>query len=372
LNVKVLVIAGTVFATILTADRTQGSTPMFEQSGVSAAAIGTFSDLVQSYVFVVGRNRQGELETSQFVERRPDLGEMGEPKRVPWDVTVESGARFMAPTAGGTRDQMDGMWAAWTISDRYFFQSLYVDRPTVIALSGAQLVVPPVALSGHVVRQFLWSALPGRPAQLDAVEFTAGPKGPVTERRRIIATEPGRIVSSVAAAVPGGPRDIAMVAWLADTAGAYTLSVVTGTERPVLTALPSDVKPLARQRIALLGRARDSAAVRFFVYGRDGRLRVMQANCGDGVCRIQEYLATTIPADEVVSAANFFYLRTAEPRGFGVVVTNRGALLEVTSDGVTERRTGVRADWDIPIVTTLGARYEAVLDAQGQVQLQSF
>src|ERR1700680_1799790 len=122
---KVLAVAGTLLAILLTADRTQGSAPMIEQAGVSAAAIGTFSDLVQSYVFVAARNRQGEFETSQFVERRPDLGEMGEPKLVPWDLTVESGARFMAPTAGGTRDQMDGMWAAWIFGARYFFQSLY-------------------------------------------------------------------------------------------------------------------------------------------------------------------------------------------------------------------------------------------------------
>ena len=329
--------------------------------------VATYSDGAFVEIFIANRKpSNGHLETIEFYEDRPDLGEIKKLKTVPWDVMMPENAELIIAAAGKPRNQLNSFWAAWREQDRYSAMSIFQEKAIELKLDpAAELVYPPIALPSKKFQQLFWQET-NNTWKLSSAMFSGvlGQKGEVRVTKLTSAkTQP---LVSVSAPVPAENEDLSVVAWAeADLKGSIASVALIHQESLKLFSCKKveGLFPLVPQRVGVHVNPMGLVVfgfVAFDIAQAEYKLVESYNNLETGECEIQTEKLALAPKS-VVSAGVFYYMDTDEVSKFIFVNNNKQELLSVIRGTPHLYRKDVQPDYDYPIVATILSRYEAIM-----------
>jgi hypothetical protein len=338
------------------------------RDAVSVLSDGRFTEL---YVALIdGPNH--ELTTQQFFERRPDLGEVEFLKRVDWEVRVapRDALPFIA-TSGRLQGDLDAFWVGWRAGDSVSALSVYQEEPIRATLAdGDQLVSQPIIMPSKKLYYYFWHG-----AQLRRFEFTGEFGHPGTVAMVELASEQSSPALSASRAVPGSTADEAVLGLVEmhNAGAAPAVLFVSGKTVKRMAGEPvAGYVPLPRQHPGLHVDTQGTVTIAFVAERRDNKAYgLIECACPRDKTTCQ---VTTKPLPEVTpgslySAAPIYYERTASRKLFVLVLDVNGKLSEIRGGSLRLMRSGVDRSYSFPILTTVGARYEARFGDKGSLEL---
>lgn len=348
---------------------------MNSQRLISAPTVTTYHDTQRAEVFVVtAEGGSRELITIQFFEKRPDLGEIERLKQANWTVKVPEGQALFIATAGQRRDALKTSWVGWRDQTMLNGLSLFLEKPLSVPINSTdRLIDPPVIVQGRMHLYFF--RLDRDEAQLWRHEFTGdmGQSGAcLTKKLLALPAFP-----TVGALAPiAGPAGEVVVAWMeaGNNGMRVGTTLIKGEPGPVLRteALPQ-LRPLERMRLGVYAVPGAPARVRGVAQALDGSTyQLFEAVCDlSGAAANAQTQQLKLPKNSLHSAASFYLKQPEEAQSFTCLLSKQGVLLLYADEQFRELRRGVPLEYDFPVVTTLGARHEATVNAQGDIVMKT-
>jgi hypothetical protein len=358
-----MVLAAIAFYAIIMEAQTYPS-----RDAVSVLSDGKFTEL---YVALID-GQHHEMTTQQFFEKRPDLGEVEFLKRVNWEVPVAppDALPFIA-TSGRLQADLDAFWVGWRAGNSVSALSIFQEEPIRATLAdGDQLVSQPIIMPSKKLYYYFWHG-----AQLRRLEFTGEFGHPGSVAMVELSSEQSSPALSASRAVPGSTADesvIGLVEMRNDGAAPAVLFVSGKSVKRIAGEPVAGYVPLARQHAGLHVDTQGGVTIAFLAERRDNKAyALIECVCPRDKTTCQ---VTTKPLPEVTpgsmySAAPIYYERTASRKLFVLVLDLDGKLSEVRGGSLRLIRSRVDRSYSFPILTTVGARYEARFAGKESLQL---
>lgn len=328
--------------------------------------------------FVLTRDAKEEITTTEFYERRPDLGEIDHLKDVGWQETVFRGAELHLPVSGLLADWLKTFWITWKDPDAHPPQlealALTQEQPIDLALANhEELIFPALMVSGARLLQFSW-----RPAgeAWDLVQHTfsgeMGKTGMVTSRN--LGMQAYNPLTSIAVPVPGSDRAEGHVAWLDKHSGGLTIETawVEGgkVRRSTRSNLVGDLSVLPAQRLDGLATPSGQFAVGFIGLDEESDVHVLIHRVDD-TGSLGQTVKHALPQGLRVHGAAFRFYKRWDELDFVIVLLEEGGVLSMVESDLLERkvlRKDVALDYDFPLLVSAGAVYEVRPTATGALE----
>lgn len=351
-----------------------------QEKQVKADAVTTFFDGTYTEFFVASTTPDvRELVTTEFYERRPDLGEIERLKQVNWEVVVPEDTDLFVATSGLRRNYVNAFWVGWRTEDSLSALSIFQERPITVEVGSSDtLIHPAVVRPSGQMDQYFWRSEEQGWALFRHV-FTGEMDEPGTvETRRLLQTS-GQPELTTVAPVPGNEEGQVVVAWgERDEEGLILRAVLQNGEdlRRLTSMAIQETDFLPNQRLALHVIPGDVTA---WVSGviqlggaqvglLEGRFDFTEEETAAEVTSLPQ------PTDAQLHAAQtFYYQDPTEHRRFAGQLDEQGTLA-VGRPGREDAhvlRRDVPLSYDFPILTSLGARYEVRGTEEGDVDLVS-
>jgi hypothetical protein len=345
---------------------------------IASEALTTFYDGMYTEFFVASIDPHSrELTTTEFYEKRPDLGDIQILKRVNWDVAVPPGGQLFVATSGLLRNNVNAFWVGWRTSDTLSALSVFQESPINAPLDPQMKLIRPAILvpSGKMLHYF-WLPKDGA-WSLYTYRFQSdqGKRGSVSrERLRQTNREP---LLSAAVPIPGAEDDRTAVAWIeqADTGIRLTAMLSAGDSSEILVtpAIPL-ITAVPRQRLAMHVGKSGIISVGFVAESRTRGYVAMEVRF-DFPKHIFTFHPSSlrIPFDSVSSAC-MIYSKNQHERSCHVYAVTETGVLSVTkpgSDLVRVLREQVDPSYDYPVLTSATGMYE-VVQSGGQIEMSLF
>lgn len=345
---------------------------------IEAEAATTFFDGTYAEFFVVTtRPDARRLVTTEFYERRPDLGEIEQLKQVDWGIVVPEKADLFVATSGLRRNYVNAFWVGWQQDDSLYALSVFQERPVGVEFGSNDVRIHPAVVDPDGrMNQYFW-----RPEEqgwaLCRHVFTGELGEPGTAETQRLLQVPHRPVLSTGAPVPGSEKGTFVVAWAErnEEGMAFRSVRLDGRtlQRLTSTAIPA-VDLLPDQRLALHvvpggNTAWVSGTVQFDAtrYGLlEVRFDFVEEETSIGTAPLRQ------PTNAPLHAAQAFYYHDPEGHRRFVGLLDEEGTLAVGRSGDEEARVlrrEVPLSYDFPILTSLGARYEAGITEEGEIVL---
>lgn len=342
---------------------------------IPAATVTTYHDTQRAEVFVVtvdGKSR--ELSTVQFFEKRPDLGEIEVLKKANWKVKVPENQTLFMATAGQRRDALKTSWVGWKNDAALNGLSLFLEKPVSVPLLAIDRLIDPPVIVNRKMHQYFFRTEGGR-SQLWRHEFAGDMGQPgACQTVKVLDLTAGS-ATGAAAPVPG-PDGQVVVAWVqADEQGLRVgAALIKGEPEKVLhTASIAALKPIERLRLGVYTASKALAQVTCVAQKPDGSAyQVVEAVCDfeNGAAKTQTQ-PLKLPPNTLHAAASFYLKLPEEAQGFTCLLNKQGTLFLYENERLREWRRAVPLQYDFPMVTTLGARHEAVMNAKGEIEMHT-
>jgi len=347
---------------------------------IEAEAVTTFFDGTFTEFFVVDAPPgTRELATIEFYEKRPDLGEIERLKQVDWKVVVPEKADLFVATSGLRRNYVNAFWVGWHEEDSLYALSVFQERPIGVEFKPHDIRIHPAVVGPDGrMNQYFWRSEKQGWALCRHV-FTGKMDEPGTVETQRLLQAPHRPELSTVAPVPGNEEGEVVVAWAAREEEGVAFRAVHADgdvfRRLTSTAIPG-VNLWLDQRLALhvvpgevtawmsgavqLGEARHGLF--------EVRFDFVEEETSIGAVPLRR------PADAQLHAAQVFYYHDpTEHRRFVGLLDEEGTLAVGRPGHEVAHivRREVPLSYDFPMLTSLGARYEAGITKEGEIVLVS-
>lgn len=193
------------------------------------------------------------LNTVEFIERRPDLGEMGRARAVPWDTQVPPASELFA-ASGNTTEIVGQFWVGWLLGRTLSMLAVKQEHPFETRLVDGEVpIFPPVMDRAGRVALYSWRPGAGETA-LWRRTFVGRIHQPVTMTAEELVRVPGRPLATRAGVIPSLSTTHAILGWVEDVAEGAVVgaALIEGDQARVFRSEPiGGSAAFARQRLGV-------------------------------------------------------------------------------------------------------------------------
>jgi hypothetical protein len=338
------------------------------RDAVSVLSDGKFTEL---YVALID-GQHHEMITQQFFEPRPDLGEVEFLKRVNWEVPVPAaGAAPFIATSGRLQGDLDAFWVGWREGNTVSALSVFQEAPIRATLADSdQLVSQPIIMASKKLYYYFWHG-----AQLRRLDFTGEFGHPGTVVTVDLSTEQSTPALSASRGVPGSTADESVLGLL-ETRNDGTVPAVLFVSGKNVKRVAGDpvagYVPLSRQHPGLHVDTHGAVTIAFLAERRDSKAyALVECVCpkDKATCEVTTKPLPEVRPGSLYSAAPIYYERTASRKLFVLILDLDGKLSEIRGGSPRLIRSRVDRSYSFPILTTVGARYEARFNGKETLEL---
>ncbi len=318
------------------------------------------------------------LRTTEFFERRPDLGEIQFLKNISWDIKVSPEAKLFIGKSGLSKDQLKTFWTGWFDDNNYYALSLYQENPIKVELgNNISLISPPVITANKKLNQFFWKDNNGK-WTLCKFEFSGEFQKKGEVKTIDLFDLNNKPLLSKTAPLIGSEKNEIVVSWVSiieDSIKVFAQYFSDDSSKPVSAFGIPDLVPVENQRLSLISASEELNGVGLLTKNENGNYIYLRY---DFNFKTSKYDLQTFQIDltpnSIISAQTFFYNDEEELSGFMCVVNKENKLIFIKPKTGFKRiiRDNVEPDYNYPILTSSGASYEAVKNKNNDLELVPF